>query len=187
MNKSAIRELTFKLLYSLDVQKSYEDEDIELYLEDTEVNSEQVINQVKEDIKNIIENTDLLEKQISSNEISNLKDMEIKNKTDFEKVANLLEYRYAKTYTNFAPHEYVVENEEGEKLEIIRKLNKFIQENYDEIEIFAKKEYKVLFVGKHKYWSMGKWDETNILNRNWDFKNEDGTTNTSITYSYLGN
>ena len=55
MNKSAIRELTFKLLYSLDVQKSYEDEDIELYLEDTEVNSEQVINQVKEDIKNIIE------------------------------------------------------------------------------------------------------------------------------------
>ena len=67
MNKSAIRELTFKLLYSLDVQKSYEDEDIELYLEDTEVNSEQVINQVKEDIKNIIENTDLLEKQISSN------------------------------------------------------------------------------------------------------------------------
>lgn len=67
MNKSAIRELTFKLLYSLDVQKSYEDEDIELYLEDTEVNSEQVINQVKEDIKNIIENTDLLEKHISSN------------------------------------------------------------------------------------------------------------------------
>ena len=127
-----------------------------------------------------------VEKQISSNEISNLKDMEIKNKTDFEKVANLLEYRYAKTYTNFAPHEYAVENEEGEKLEIIRKLNKFIQEKYDEIEIFAKKEYKVLFVGKHKYWSMGKWDETNILNRNWDFKNEDGTTNTSITYSYLG-
>lgn len=67
MNKSAIRELTFKLLYSLDVQKSYEDEDIELYLEDTEVNSEQVINQVKEDIKSIIENTDLLEKHISSN------------------------------------------------------------------------------------------------------------------------
>lgn len=127
-----------------------------------------------------------VENQISNNEISNLKDIEIKNKTDFEKVANLLEYRYAKTYTNFAPHEYAVENEEGEKLEIIRKLNKFIQENYDEIEIFAKKEYKVLFVGKHKYWSMGKWDETNILNRNWDFKNEDGTTNTSITYSYLG-
>ena len=53
--------------------------------------------------------------------------------------------------------------ERGEKLEIIRKLNKFIQENYDEIEVFAKKEYKVLFVGKHKYWSMGKWNETNIL------------------------
>lgn len=67
MNKSAIRELTFKLLYSLDVQKSYEDEDIELYLEDEEINSEQVKNQVKEDIKSIIENTDLIEKQISNN------------------------------------------------------------------------------------------------------------------------
>ena len=67
MNKSAIRELTFKLLYSLDVQKSYEDEDIELYLEDEEIKSEQVKNQVKEDIKSIIENTDLIEKQISNN------------------------------------------------------------------------------------------------------------------------
>ena len=33
---------------------------------------------------------------------------------------------------------------------------------------------------------MGKWNVTNILNRNWDFKNEDGTTNTSITQSYIG-
>ena len=97
-----------------------------------------------------------------------------------------MEYRYTKTNKKITTHEKANKNEEEEKLEIIRKLNKFIQENYDEIEIFAKKEYKVLFVGKHKYWTIGKWDSTTIINRNWDFKNEDGTINTSITQSYIG-
>ena len=67
MNKSTIRELTFKLLYSLEVQKSFEDEDIELYFEDTELESEQIKNQIKEDVKNIIANNDELIKQISNN------------------------------------------------------------------------------------------------------------------------
>lgn len=67
MNKSTIRELTFKLLYSLEVQKSFEDEDIELYFEDTELESEQIKNQIKEDVKNIIANNDELVKQISNN------------------------------------------------------------------------------------------------------------------------
>lgn len=111
--------------------------------------------------------------------------MEIKNKEEFEKIANLLDYRFAKTYANFAPHEYAVTNENGDKLNIIRQLNKYIQENYDEIENFYNKDYLVLFVGKHKYWIMEDWSITNILNRNWDFKNEDGSTNKSITESYL--
>lgn len=135
--------------------------------------------------KDLIKNENTTEES-SNTEISDLKNIQIKNKSDFEKIVNTLEFRYAKTYSNYAPHEYVLEKEEGEKLEIIRKLNRFIQENYDEIEIFAKKEYKVLFVGKHKYWSMGKWDSTTIINRNWDFKNKDGTTNSSITNSYMG-
>ena len=111
--------------------------------------------------------------------------MTIKNKEEFEKIVSKLEFKFAKTYANFAPHEYVVTNEKGELLEIIQTLNKFIQENYDEIEIFYGKEYRVLFVGKHKYWSMEEWNKTNILNRNWDYKNQDGTTNTNITKSYL--
>lgn len=138
-----------------------------------------------------VEKEDLLteektEEQLSNEETSDLKNIEIKNKSDFEKIVNTLDFIYAKTYSNYAPHEYVLEKEEGERLEVIRKLNRFIQENYDEIEIFAKKEYKVLFVGKHKYWTIGKWDSTTIINRNWDFKNEDGTINTSITQSYIG-
>ncbi len=67
MNKSTIRELTFKLLYSLDIQKSYEDEDIELYFEDMELESNQVKNQIKEEINGIIENNDSLLNLISNN------------------------------------------------------------------------------------------------------------------------
>lgn len=67
MNKSAIREITFKLLYSLEVQRSYEDEDMELFFEDIELESEQVKNQIKEDANEIIKNNEELEKQISNN------------------------------------------------------------------------------------------------------------------------
>ena len=136
------------------------------------------------------ENKDLLNeepKDVALNsKIMDLKNIQINNKADFEKIVSTLKFRYAKTYSNYAPHEYALEKEEGEKLEVIRQLNRFIQENYDEIEIFAKKEYKVLFVGKYKYWAVNSWKIANILNRNWDFKNEDGTTNTSITQSYMG-
>lgn len=136
------------------------------------------------------ENKDLLNeepKDVALNsKIMDLKNIQINNKADFEKIVSTLKFRYAKTYSNYAPHEYALEKEEGEKLEVIRLLNRFIQENYDEIEIFAKKEYKVLFVGKYKYWAVNSWKIANILNRNWDFKNEDGTTNTSITQSYMG-
>ena len=136
------------------------------------------------------ENKDLLNEEpkdvVLNTEIMDLKNIQINNKADFEKIVNTLKFRYAKTYSNYAPHEYALEKEEGEKLEVLRQLNRFIQENYDEIEIFAKKEYKVLFVGKYKYWAVNSWKVANILNRNWDFKNEDGTTNTSITQSYMG-
>ena len=67
MNKSTIRELTFKLLYSLEVQKSFEEEDIDLYFEDIELESEQVKVQIKEEVNNIVKNNAELEKQISSN------------------------------------------------------------------------------------------------------------------------
>lgn len=67
MNKSTIRELTFKLLYSLEVQKSFEDEDIDLYFEGIELESEKIEEQIKNDVKEIIKNNEELEKQISNN------------------------------------------------------------------------------------------------------------------------
>ena len=67
MNKSTIRELTFKLLYSLEVQKSFEEEDIDLYFEDIELESNHIKNEIREDVNEIIKvNEDILN-QISSN------------------------------------------------------------------------------------------------------------------------
>jgi len=112
--------------------------------------------------------------------------MIIKNKNEFANAVKDWEFIYAKTYTDRAPHEYVILKDDDERLETIRALNRFIEENYDEIEIFWNKEWKVLFVENHKYWQVEDWSITNILNRNWDFKNDDGTTNTSVTESYRG-
>lgn len=67
MNKSTIRELTFKLLYSLEIQKSHEEEDIELYFEDMELDSNQVKEQIKEEVLEIENHNDELIEQISNN------------------------------------------------------------------------------------------------------------------------
>ncbi len=67
MNKSTIRELTFKLLYSLEVQKSFEEEDIDLYFEDIELESNHVKKEIREDVNEIIKVNDDILNQISSN------------------------------------------------------------------------------------------------------------------------
>ena len=67
MNKSTIRELTFKLLYSLEVQKSFEEEDIDLYFEDIELESDKVKDEIKNDVNEIIKINEEIINQISSN------------------------------------------------------------------------------------------------------------------------
>lgn len=67
MNKSTIREVTFKLLYSLEIQKSYEEDCIKLFLEDTEINEEKVKNEITKDVNNINENGEDIISQISNN------------------------------------------------------------------------------------------------------------------------
>ena len=66
MNKSEIREEIFKLTYSLEVQKNESDEQIDVFLEDSEM-SEKVKNEVKETIAKIIELSPDIEKEISKN------------------------------------------------------------------------------------------------------------------------
>jgi len=67
MNKSTIREVTFKLLYSLEIQKNYESDTIELFLDDTEVKEEKVKQEITKDVNNINENSEEIISQISNN------------------------------------------------------------------------------------------------------------------------
>lgn len=66
MNKSEIREEIFKLIYSLEVQKNESDEQIDVFLEDSEM-SEKVKNDIKETVAKIIELSPEIENEISKN------------------------------------------------------------------------------------------------------------------------
>ena len=109
-----------------------------------------------------------------------VRNMEIKNNFDFIEEVNKMHFTYAKTYGKTNPHEYVWAGNNPPLLEKVRILNKYIQE-HGEKEMFYQTEFDVLYVDGHKYWSMGHWTITKVLNRNWDFKNEDGTINKTET------
>ncbi len=66
MNKSEIREEIFKLIYSLEVQKNESDEQIDVFLEDSEM-SDKVKGEVKENVEKIREFSTDIEKEISKN------------------------------------------------------------------------------------------------------------------------
>ena len=67
MNKSAIREETFKLLYSLEIQKEFDTEEIELFFEDTEIEDEKAKKEILNEINEIKEKNEDIIKQISEN------------------------------------------------------------------------------------------------------------------------
>ena len=63
MNRSKVRELAFKLLYQIEIQKEINKEDIEIFFENNEINSTQakeyindVVNGINENSKEILEN-----------------------------------------------------------------------------------------------------------------------------------
>lgn len=66
MNKSVLREEIFKLVYSLEVQKYEKSEQIDIYLENSEM-SEKDKSNIKDTVLKIIELNSNLEEQISKN------------------------------------------------------------------------------------------------------------------------
>lgn len=66
MNKSIIRELTFKLLYSLEVQKDFQEENYQLFFDNNEIVENTAKEEIKESITNIVKNNEEIESQISS-------------------------------------------------------------------------------------------------------------------------
>lgn len=71
MNRSAIREYTFKLIYSLEIQKQENlDEQIDLFFESCEIKDENAQKHIREVVKGIYKN----QKEISEDIEKNLKE-----------------------------------------------------------------------------------------------------------------
>lgn len=68
MNRSAIRELAFRLIYSQEIQKSDNiEEQIDLYIESNEITDEKAIEYIKDVIKGIKSNQEEIENMIQKN------------------------------------------------------------------------------------------------------------------------
>ena len=66
MEKSAKRELTFKILYSLQIKKEVNEEEIQLFLQDNNL-KERDKKEIEEDISNINLNLQEIQNKISAN------------------------------------------------------------------------------------------------------------------------
>ena len=67
MNKSASRELAFKLLYSTQIQKGMQEEQFELFCQNNEINEEKVKKYIKDILFGVKSNEERINKLISSN------------------------------------------------------------------------------------------------------------------------
>ena len=74
MNRSEIRELAFKLIYSLEIQKNENlDEQIDLYIENNEIEDREAIEYIKDCIYGINENAEEINKTVESSLTSDWK------------------------------------------------------------------------------------------------------------------
>lgn len=67
MKRSAIRELTFKLLYSIEIQQEDTDEQVELYIENSEITDEETKTYIKNVTNGIRKNNEEIINLISAN------------------------------------------------------------------------------------------------------------------------
>lgn len=67
MNRTLAREQAFKLLYSLEMQQDYSDEQIELYIENNNITNEQMKEYITQTIKGVKQNEKEINDLISNN------------------------------------------------------------------------------------------------------------------------
>ena len=67
MQRSAMRELAFKLVYELEVQKESEEEQFEIFVENNEITDEKVIDYLKDIKEGINQNKDEINSLITNN------------------------------------------------------------------------------------------------------------------------
>lgn len=74
MKRSEIRELAFKLIYSLEIQKSENlEEQIDLYIENNEIEEQNAVEYIKDCIQGINENEEEINKTVESSLTSDWK------------------------------------------------------------------------------------------------------------------
>ena len=67
MNRTAMRELAFKLVYEIEVQKEESEETINLFLENNEITDEDVVNYLKDVINGLREHSSEIDELITKN------------------------------------------------------------------------------------------------------------------------
>lgn len=67
MQRSAMRELAFKLVYELEVQKESEEDQFEIFIENNEIVDEKVINYLKDVKEGINQNKEEIDSLITNN------------------------------------------------------------------------------------------------------------------------
>ena len=67
MQRTAMRELAFKLVYGIEVQKEATEEQLELFLEDNEITDEKVVKYLTDIKKGLEEHKDEIDGLISNN------------------------------------------------------------------------------------------------------------------------
>lgn len=67
MNRTEIREATFKILYSNEIQKDVDEEQIDIYLDENNISNKTEIEYVKNTFKGILENISEIEQLVKDN------------------------------------------------------------------------------------------------------------------------
>ncbi len=67
MQRSAMRELAFKLVYGLEIQKNTEEEQLEIFIESNEITDEKLIEYLKDIKKGLEEHSEEINRLIENN------------------------------------------------------------------------------------------------------------------------
>lgn len=67
MNRSAMRELAFKMIYGMEIQKEFNKEQLELYVEDNEITDSKAIEYLNSIFNGIVENNEVILNMIAEN------------------------------------------------------------------------------------------------------------------------
>ena len=80
MNKSVAREFTFKVLYSMEIMHEYDNEQVDLFIQNNEIEDERIIKYIRNTVKGVLENKEEITKQIDEN---------LKEKWDIDRISKI--------------------------------------------------------------------------------------------------